>query len=93
MLTISQPGVMIKMVDSKSTRKGVNFLTDTVALRNRIKESGLKLSYVAKVLGITAYTLQRKLDNDVEFKVSEVEALSTLLHLTLAEKDAYFFAV
>lgn len=67
-------------------------MTDTVALRNRIKKSGLKLSYIAKTLGITAYTLQKKLDNDAEFKVSEVEALSTLLHLTLAEKDAYFFA-
>lgn len=67
-------------------------MTDTVALRNRIKKSGLKLSYIAKVLGITAYTLQKKLDNDAEFKVSEVEALATLLDLTLAEKDAYFFA-
>ncbi len=68
-------------------------MTDTSALRSRIKNSGLKLCYIAKALGITPYTLQRKLDNETEFKVSEVNTLSSLLGLTLSEKDAYFFAI
>lgn len=68
-------------------------MTDTLALRRRIKDSGYRLGYVADVLGISQYTLQKKLDNDSEFKVSEVDALAKLLGLTPKEKNAYFFAV
>lgn len=66
-------------------------MTDTVALRNRIKASGYRLGYIAERLGISAYTLQRKLDNDSEFRVSEVDAMAKLLNMSPAEKDAYFF--
>lgn len=67
-------------------------MTDTKELRNRIEASGLKYKYIAQKLGISAYALQLKIDNDSEFKVSEVDALATLLGLTLLEKDAIFFA-
>lgn len=67
-------------------------MTDTKELRQRIEASGLKYKYIAQKLGITAYTLQLKIDNDNEFKVSEVDALSALLGLSLREKDAIFFA-
>lgn len=67
-------------------------MTDTLKLRQRIKESGYRLGYVASVLGISQYTLQKKLDNDSEFKISEVDALSKLLGLTPREKNALFFA-
>ena len=53
-------------------------MTDTLKLRRRIEASGLKYKAIAQKLGITAYTLQLKIDNDNEFKVSEVEALSAL---------------
>ena len=68
-------------------------MTDTLRLRQRIKEAGYRLGYVAEVLGISQYTLQKKLDNDSEFKISEVDALSKLLGLTPREKNALFFAV
>ena len=68
-------------------------MTDTAKLRQRIKDAGYRLSYVAKVLGLSQYTLQKKLDNDSEFKISEVDALAKLLGLTPVEKDALFFAV
>lgn len=68
-------------------------MTDTFMLRKRIKDSGFMLGYIAKVLGITRYTLQRKLDNDSEFKISEVDALAKLLDLTPEEKNALFFAL
>ena len=67
-------------------------MTDTKELHQRIEASGLKYKYIAQKLGITAYTLQLKIDNDNEFKVSEVDALSALLGLSLREKDAIFFA-
>lgn len=67
-------------------------MTDTQRLRARINEAGYKLKFVAKKLGITPYALQKKIDNDNEFKVSEVDALARLLSLTLQEKDEIFFA-
>ena len=67
-------------------------MTDTKELRRRIEAAGLKYKYIAQKLGISPYTLQLKIDNDNEFKVSEVYLLSSLLHLSLREKDAIFFA-
>lgn len=67
-------------------------MTDTKELRRRIEAAGLKYKHIAQQLEISAYTLQLKIDNDYEFKVSEVDTLSTLLGLSLREKDAIFFA-
>ena len=67
-------------------------MTNTVALRDRIRASGLKLGYIADRLGVSTYTLQRKIDNLSEFRVSEVDAIAKLLVMSPAEKDAYFFA-
>ena len=67
-------------------------MTDTKELRRRIEAAGLKYKHIAQQLGISAYILQLKIDNDNEFKVSEVDTLSTLLGLSLREKDAIFFA-
>lgn len=70
----------------------VKRLTDTKALRDRILLSGLKYKAIAEQIGITPYTLQLKIENDTEFKVSEVDKLSSLLDLSLQEKDQIFFA-
>lgn len=67
-------------------------MTDSEALRKRIKDSGYKLGYVAQCLNISAYTLQKKLNNETEFKVSEVDRLAHLLDMSPLEKDRYFFA-
>lgn len=67
-------------------------MTDTKELRRRIEEKGLKYGYIAKQIGISRYSLQKKIDNDSEFRVSEVDSISLILGLTLAEKDAIFFA-
>lgn len=67
-------------------------MTDTKMLRDRINSLGLKYKYIASVLGISTYALQMKIDNDSEFKVSEVNSLSEILGLTLKEKDMIFFA-
>lgn len=67
-------------------------MTDTKALRAAIKEAGLTYKTIAKALGIAAYTLQLKIDNDTEFKVSEVDKISQMLGFTLEQKDKIFFA-
>ena len=65
-------------------------MTDTKALRAAIKEAGLTYKTIAKALGIAAYTLQLKIDNDTEFKVSEVDKISQMLGFTLEQKDKIF---
>ncbi len=68
-------------------------MTNSKALRELIATKGLKLKYVAEVLGITYYALQQKINNVREFKTSEVASLCSLLDITsLNEKERLFFA-
>ncbi len=65
-------------------------MTDTVKLRQRIRDSGYRMSFISSAIGISRYSLQRKIDNDSEFKISELYSLSRLLGLTLEEIDILF---
>lgn len=68
-------------------------MTNTNLLEKRIQQSGLKKSYIAKVLGINAKTLKNKLNGTTQFKESEMDAMWKLLGITdPAEKIAIFFA-
>lgn len=67
-------------------------MTDTLALRNAIEKTGLKYGRIAMEMGISSYTLQKKIDNVVEFKASEIVKLSSLLSLSDAERSSIFFA-
>lgn len=67
-------------------------MTDTLALRQAIVKSGLKYGRIAEEMGISSYTLQKKIDNVVEFKASEIAKLSSLLSLGDAERSSIFFA-
>ena len=53
---------------------------------------GLKKSIVADHLGISLTSLKRKTTNQCEFKMSEVQKLVELLHLTDDEMRNIFFA-
>jgi hypothetical protein len=62
-------------------------------LEERIRQSGLTKSYIAKVLGIDGKTLKNKLKGRTQFKESEMNAMWKLLGITdPAEKIAIFFA-
>ena len=68
-------------------------MTDTAKLNKRIEDSGLKKSYIAKVLGMADSTLSRKISNVQDFKASEIDALCNILGIdSLEEKEAIFFA-
>ena len=68
-------------------------MTNTTLLEQRIQQSGLKKSYIAKVLGIDGKTLKNKLKGATQFKESEMNAMWKLLGITdPAEKIAIFFA-
>lgn len=56
-------------------------MTNTELLRNIIKESGLKYKFIANKLELSAYGLQKKIDNATEFRTSEISALCKILNI------------
>lgn len=69
-------------------------MTNTTLLNERIERSGYKRSYIAKALGLSAYGLAKKIQNETEFKASEINALCGLLKIeSPEEKEAIFFAM
>lgn len=67
-------------------------LTNSAALRKAVDKSGLKYMKIASEMGISPYTLQKKIDNETEFKASEIVKLSSLLALSDTERSSIFFA-
>lgn len=66
-------------------------MTDTVALRSVIAHSGLKYKALAEIIGLSAYALQMKIDNETEFKASEIDALANALGMSSQQRDSIFF--
>lgn len=67
-------------------------MTDSHLLEQKIKAVGLTISAIAEKLGITRAGFYKKLNNDTEFKASEISKLSTILGLTSKEREQIFFA-
>lgn len=68
-------------------------VTDTLKLRERIMQSGLKYKYIAEQMGITRYGLMQKINNQYDFKSSEIAMLCDILRIeSLEEKEKIFFA-
>jgi transcriptional regulator with XRE-family HTH domain len=67
-------------------------MTNTSLLKEKIKRSGYKMSFLADMLDIDPSTLSRKLNNKAEFWESEMNILSKLLKMSKTEKNAIFFA-
>lgn len=67
-------------------------MTNTKLLRERIEAKGLKMSYIAEVLFITPRALLMKIENESQFKPTEIKALSRILDIESAEeRELYFF--
>lgn len=54
-------------------------------------KSGFTLTNLAKMLGINASTLSRKLSGETDFTRSEIVLIKECLNLSLADVDAIFF--
>ena len=67
-------------------------MTDTNMLMNVINESGLKLSYIAASMGLTYAGLRKKINNESEFKASEIVAITPILHLDKEMRDRIFLS-
>lgn len=64
-------------------------MTNKTELEVAIIRSGLSKKEIAQHLGITRTTLYKKINNEREFKVSEIEKLSRLL--SIDDKNLVFF--
>lgn len=67
-------------------------MTDTERLRSAIQRCGLKYKFIANELGLSSYGLQKKIENQSEFKASEIQKLSELLGLSETDRTKIFFA-
>ena len=68
-------------------------MTNEKLLREKIKESGFLLQFIARKIGITPYSLNLKMTNKREFKASEIAAICVLLGIeSLNDKEQIFFA-
>ena len=68
-------------------------MVNTKLLREKIDSKGLKLSFVAKKIGLKSrFGLMNKINNETEFTTSEVKALCELLDIdTWEEMREIFF--
>lgn len=68
-------------------------MTNVKLLEEKIRQSGLKKSYLAERIGVSRGTLSSLLSNKTEFKTSQVCALCEVLGITDDETiRAIFFA-
>lgn len=65
-------------------------MTATKKLKSKMVEAGITQAELAKILGISAQSMNYKINNKSEFKVSEIEAVAATLKI--GNKDEYFFA-
>lgn len=67
-------------------------MTNTQLLRQMIKEKGLKLGRIAELLGISYPALKRLMENKVQFKAGQIDALCDILDIhDLEVKESLFF--
>ena len=67
-------------------------MTNTLLLENRIKSSGIKYKFIAEKMGLTYYSLRKKMDNVTEFTATEIDVMCDLLNLNVKDRMAIFFA-
>ena len=65
-------------------------MTDTDKLNDAILESGIKIVAIAGKLGISRKGFYKKLNNETEFKDSEIAAMQKILGLTNRKRDEIF---
>lgn len=67
-------------------------MTDSKLLSEEISKTGMSITFIAKKIGITREGFYKKLNNETEFKASEIVALQSLLRLSNKKRDEIFFA-
>lgn len=84
---------MLKKIQQQNDGQGGRIMTNTVLLYDKIKNSGLKLGFIAEKLGLSYEALRKKLQGKTAFKAIEIKILCDLLNIVdLKEKEHIFFA-
>ena len=69
-------------------------MTNTKLLRQKIKDSGLRMGYIVEKLDTSYGWLDKKIEGTVPFKAWEIHVLCEILGITdLQEKEDIFFAI
>lgn len=66
-------------------------MTDTQKLREKIKDEGVSITFLAQKAGITRECFYQRLRNESDFRASEIVAISQALHMTGKQREAIFF--
>lgn len=67
-------------------------MTNSSMLKEKISSSGISITFLADKCKISRDYFYKKLNNEVEFKQSEIVALQEALHLDQVERNEIFFA-
>ena len=67
-------------------------MTDTKMLRQYIKKSGYKRTFIANRIGLTYQGYLNKESGRSEFTQSEIAGLCEILHISIEDKERIFFA-
>ena len=67
-------------------------MTDSEALNKVIENSGLKLTFIARALKLSREGFYKKLNNQTEFKASEIVKMQEILNLSNEQRNKNFFA-
>ena len=67
-------------------------MTNTELLEEKITQSGIKKTHLAKKLGLSLAGFRNCCINKAEFKASQVHTLCEELHIDLEEMKVIFFA-
>ena len=66
-------------------------LVNTVAIRSKIKSSGIKIGKIAHELGMTYPTFASKVNGNAPFNALEIKKLCEILGFSNQERDDIFF--
>ncbi len=67
-------------------------MTNSKMLSDVISDTGITITAISRRIGITREGFYKKLNNETEFKASEISAIQQILHLTNKKRDEIFFA-
>ena len=67
-------------------------MVDIEKLKETMDDSGMTMVAIASKSGILRATLYKKLAGQSEFTASEIEGISKALNLSVAQRNAIFFA-
>lgn len=66
-------------------------MTDSIMLSEALLDAGITITEISQKLGIERDEFCKKINNEAEFKVSEIAAIQVILNLSDKKRDAIFF--